>query len=262
MTASKAIVDGDSILFRAAANVDTLVQAYDKYQNILEEYTKASWCEESIVFIEGPGNWRRDIFEYYKANRTSAKQDEKASEIRFDLSMYLEESKLVIKAFGMESDDLVGRYAQKCMDRGKDYVVISADKDLDCIPGVHYRPNQWGQAKTYSVTEDEAKYNYLYQLLIGDGIDNIKSPKGLGPKAAQGILKGPLETWEDKVEAAYKERCGSHWLEALTFTGSLTHIQRYKDEMFNWRGNGTWKDLGFSGIPTSYTYTDKQLGKA
>ena len=130
------------------------------------------------------------------------------------------------------------------------------------VEGKHIRPNQWGEFKEYTIDEEQSDYNYFLQLMIGDMMDNIRSPHLLGKKTAEDILNNNSRgSWRKLVEKEYKERCGKEWEHALYFTGSLIHIQRSKDDMFSWNKEDTWWTKGFTSYPSCYKYTDKQLGK-
>ena len=258
---SLAIVDGDGLLFRAVSKVKNVDAAYNKYMKILTGYVRDSECNKAVIYCEGKGNWRKNIFEGYKATR-KVKQDKESQMIMLmELKDMLFDNKIAIPAVGCETDDLVRRRAHLCMDRDQEYMVISADKDLDMIVGPHMRVNQYGETKYYIIDEKMSDYNYFYQVMIGDMGDNIKSPHLLGPKYAEKLLKtNNRNSWRALIEKEYKDRCGSEWEHALYFTGSLVHIQRFKDDMFRWNKGGTWFDKGFEGAPSCYKYTKIQLG--
>lgn len=262
MAKSLAIVDGDGLLFRAVSKVKNVEAAYKKYMKILHGYVRDSECEKAIIYCEGKGNWRKDLFTGYKANRRPKGQVIDAQMIMLlELKDLLFDSKVAIPAIGCETDDLVRRRAHLCMQRDQDYMVISADKDLDMIIGPHMRVNQYGETKYYIIDEKMSDYNYFKQIMIGDMGDNIKSPYLLGPKLAEKILKtNNRKNWRTLIEKEYKDRCGKDWEHALYFTGSLIHIQRFKDDMFNWNKEGTWFDKKFQGAPSCYKYTTIQLG--
>jgi len=254
-----AIIDGDGALYRAAWNVENSEEAIEKYLDIVQGYAAEMWCDKSTIFVGGKGNWRYDIFDGYKFSRKGEMTDKQIQEKQWrdDIVKFLVDNKLAIASDGCEADDLVRRKAHKCRDRGIDYVVISADKDLDMVMGEHMRPNnQTGDYTHYSITDEESDYNYFKQILIGDMSDSIKSPAKLGPKTAEKLLASTShKNWRKMVEKEYQERCGSEWLHALYFTGSLVHIQRHQGDMFNWNKKGTWFDLGFEGPPSCYDYS-------
>ena len=146
--------------------------------------------------------------------------------------------------------------------RGQDYIVVSADKDLDMTVGPHLRFNTKNEIIQYDISQGQSDRNYYYQLLVGDMTDNIQHPNGVGPVKANKLLdEATPETWKDAVEAIYKEKCGDEWLHALYFTGSLIHIQRHKDDMFDWGERGSWYEQDFVGAPSCYNYTAAMLGK-
>ena len=259
------IIDGDGLLYQAAYNVKNVKQAYEKLVDKVEQLVTQDWDQDGsyTMFIEGKGNWRKDVFAEYKAPRGKAKSTDPNKELRWELSQYLVENKLVIPAVGMESDDLVRRKAEAMFRRDQPYVVASADKDLDMVCGHHIRFNTKWQLTQYEITKAKSDWNYFYQLMVGDGIDNIKSPKNLGPKKAEKLLaEHPRDQWRAVVEKEYKERCGSEWFHAIMFTGSLIHIQRAQDDYFVWdKEKGSWFDLDFTGPPSCYEYTNIQLGR-
>ena len=77
---------------------------------------------------------------------------------------------------------------------GREGIVAHIDKDINMIPGMHYNweLKRLGKlirpATIYEVTEEEALYNFYYQLLVGDATDNIKGVRGLGPVGASKFL--------------------------------------------------------------------------
>ena len=248
------IVDVDGILYRACWDALELKDAQDKFLDILTNYISDSWCDEAVGFVRGKGNWRYKVFEDYKAQRGTYTNERMNMEVMGELVEWIVKERIAIRSDGCEADDLVRRKAIKCANRGINYVIISADKDLDCIEGKHYRPNNKGDVQEYFVTPEEAEYNYYLQVLVGDMTDNIRSPNRLGPVTAKKILDGTSSSnWKRAIEEAYKERCGSEWLHALMFTGSLIHIQRYQDDYFKWNGKNFWEH-GFVGAPSCYPY--------
>lgn len=255
-----AIIDGDGALYRACWNVSDEKEAIEKYLDITTDYIKEVWCTESVIYLGGKTNWRYNVFPQYKGQRRAIVMDEKAErekELRNAIVDFMIQNKMGILTLNAEADDYCRRRAELSRKRNQEYVVISADKDLDMIIGEHLRPsNRDGKLTYYSITEAESDYNYYKQVLMGDMTDYIKSPKGIGTKTAEKILEGvPYDRYKTVVEETYKDKCGSEWLHALMFTGSLVHIQRYKDDMFKWQGKNFFEH-GFEGAPKCYKYED------
>jgi DNA polymerase-1 len=106
---------------------------------------------------------------------------------------------------GLEADDVMGILATTDRFIGES-VVVTLDKDLRTVPGVHFNPLK--DTKPLRVTDAQADYWWLTQALTGDTTDFYKGIPGCGPKKAEKIL-GPLHPkaspailWP-KVLAAY-----------------------------------------------------------
>ena len=103
----------------------------------------------------------------------------------------------------MEADDLIGIRAGELRKQGEDYIVISGDKDLDQIPGLHYNARH---KKFYEVTDDEGIRYIWQQMLTGDAADNVKGIKGIGDKTAlKMMLDVKTEDLQELVTRSYKD---------------------------------------------------------
>ena len=141
---------------------------------------------ELVICCEGIGNWRKDYFPQYKANRKKYREQ---SDINWDeafrvLGEVRDEIKenfpyKVIQIDHCEADDVIGVLASNTQEFGQyeDVLIISADKDfmqLQKYPNVHqYNPIQ---KKFYK--EDAPKANLIQKIMsgdTGDGVPNILS---------------------------------------------------------------------------------------
>ena len=141
---------------------------------------------ELVICCEGIGNWRKDYFPQYKANRKKYREQ---SDINWDeafrvLGEVRDEIKenfpyKVIQIDHCEADDVIGVLASNTQEFGQyeDVLIISADKDfmqLQKYPNVHqYNPIQ---KKFYK--EDAPKANLIQKIMsgdTGDGVPNIMS---------------------------------------------------------------------------------------
>jgi 5'-3' exonuclease len=84
-----------------------------------------------------------------------------------------------------EADDLIGIASDEYRRKGEEVVIVSIDKDLDCIPGVHYNSVR---DEVYIVTPEQALRNFYYQVLLGDTTDNVPGVPGVGEKTATKLL--------------------------------------------------------------------------
>lgn len=73
------------------------------------------------------------------------------------------------EADNIEADDVLSILRNGILPN--DVVVLcSPDKDLNQVPGSHYN---YSKATFKEVSESESKYNFWYQVLVGDTSDNI-----------------------------------------------------------------------------------------
>ena len=141
---------------------------------------------ELVICCEGIGNWRKDYFPQYKANRKKyrEKSDIDWNEAFRILSEVREEIKenfpyKVIQVDKCEADDVIGVLCANTQEFGQyeDVLIISADKDfmqLQKFPNVkQYNPIQ---KKFYK--EEAPKANLIQKILsgdTGDGVPNVMS---------------------------------------------------------------------------------------
>ena len=106
------------------------------------------------------------------------------------------------------------------------------------IKGWHYNIKE--RATDY-VEQDEADYNFYYQLLTGDTSDHIKGVPGIGDKTAHKILAN-LATNMDryaKVLDKYNQVYGTEGAAALLENAQLLWIQREEGVMWTPPNDGS-----------------------
>lgn len=199
---SKLLLDGDIVAYRAAysTNNDFPEDAIDKVDEIIEYLLEdtmflpdASMME---VFLTGKGNFRFDLVDNYKANRTGVEKPIHLQAIRD----HMVDNWGAVVSEGEEADDLIGIRATQI---GPFAVVASVDKDMLQIPCTHYNLRK----KTWVVVSEWEGLLFFYeQILTGDKADNIIGLHGIGPVKAKKILKGAETERElfDRCVAQYK----------------------------------------------------------
>lgn len=235
------IVDGDPVLFRSAWNCNTLEQALAEYRKNIEDLENCCFnnLRETKVAVKGNGNFRIDFCSNYKSGRSRA-QAKNDNPMDVELRNYLISKGEVIPADGMEADDLVRIWAVEAQKKGHKYIIASLDKDLQCIPGIHYTwrfINKQMFDSFHHVDEDTADIHYWSQVLQGDPVDDIPGIWRVGPVKAKNILEGASGSLERKqrVIDAYYEAYGDDWKEKMMHTGTLIHIMRTPNDMFKLR---------------------------
>lgn len=214
-----ALIDGDIVTFRAAfsAEEEPVNIACSRASTMLDMILLATKADEYKVFLSGDGNFRYKVFPEYKANRLKSKRPKWEKEVR----SYLEIEWNAELSQGCEADDMMGVSANE------NTVICTIDKDLDQIPGLHYNfVKDW----LYDVSPEKARYNFYYQLLVGDTADGIKGVPGIGPKKAQAIL-GQCETERELFEAC-REAYGND--DELAMNAKCLHVWRKIGDIWKW----------------------------
>lgn len=132
------------------------------------------------VYLTGKDNFRYDIatIQPYKGNRVNVKRPYWEKEIR----QFLVDNWGAVVVDGEEADDAVaisGTYNYP------NCVIVSADKDLDNVPGWHRKMKN---KDLYFVTPTAARLHFYKQLLTGDNADHIRGIPGVAEKTALKIL--------------------------------------------------------------------------
>lgn len=154
----------------ALHNVDSVVENIEKY---------FKRCE---FFLSGKGNFRYDIatVQPYKANR--GPKPVYYHEVRG----YFADKYMATFSEGEEADDLLGKRQTKAQAEGEEQTcIVTIDKDLDMIPGMHYN---FVKDKMYDVSERDGFRSFYKQVVTGDRTDNIPGLDGIGPVKASRVI--------------------------------------------------------------------------
>jgi len=189
------------------------------------------------IYVHGGGNFRHDIYPDYKAHRAEQRKPEHLEAVKD----YLVNRWGAIKVEGMETDDKLGIQQMKGIRMAEDTLessstmIVSHDKDLDMIPGWHYKI-KYGkpvdQGETYFIDELEGWKLFFTQCLTGDSTDGIPGLyKITGDKATRlkkftiDKCENPQDMWE-----AVKIFWGQDYQEELMITANLLWIKRQEGE--------------------------------
>ena len=207
------VVDGDIFLWECGLSVETSIHWGDDMWTLhadaqearlrldialasLREKTNAATM---VVALSGDENWRKSVLPTYKYHRKKSRKPV----VFFALKEYVRETYRTFEYPQLEADDVCGMLMGRKLWRTRfDRVLVSTDKDLLQIPGLHYNPNKPEEGIT-EVSEEDGDYNHLFQALTGDLVDGYSGCPGVGPKTAQKIL-GSNPCWA-KVLDAYRK---------------------------------------------------------
>ena len=153
----------------------------------IEDWTTRAGCTTSLLFRSccRSSGYRRQVYESYKASRDRTTGDDWGGILMANLWQRTTSTYPVIDGedLSLEADDLLGIYGQT-----PGTVMVTIDKDLRTVPGVHFNPDK--DLEPVTVTPEEAQKARLRQWLTGDSTDNIPGIPGIGPKKADKILGG------------------------------------------------------------------------
>lgn len=213
-------------------DLEDLANALHLIDNMIESIVKETDCDDFVTILSGPDNYRKELATIvpYKGNRVAAKP------VYFDeIKDYLVREYDAYYTDGIEADDECGILQMENPE--EDTIIVSIDKDLDCVPGLHYN---WRKKEKYDVSPEQAAYHFYKQLLTGDTVDNIKGCPNIGPKKAEKILEtctynGDLYTYKcdmyEKVRNMYKEKY-EDGDSALLENARLLWIQHKREELW------------------------------
>ena len=184
-----------------------------------------TFADEYLIAVKSSSNFRDDIWGDYKKHRTPS------NSVKY-IRQFLIEQKDAVEAYYREADDLLRIWAEEARSIGKDFIICGIDKDLKCVPGMHYHTRD---RIVFEVSEVEANILFYSQLLQGDSVDGIPGVPKVGPKKAEKLL-GHLTSEEDMQEAVvgeYVAYYGSKWYEYLLANGKMLYIQKHLDDWFS-----------------------------
>jgi len=140
-------------------------------------------------FVTGKSNFRYDIIKNYKGNRAGRRPA--------NLPVCKQEllNRGAVLNENLEADDLVIIRAKELDKLGIPWTIVGCDKDLLQIEGHFYDPFK---REAQKVSKGEARNNLWKQIATGDSTDNIKSPRGLGPKSFDKAFK--CYDWEEGTD--------------------------------------------------------------
>ena len=224
------LIDADSIYFRQACVTKNKKDIRQGIDYMMNQIKRDCLSDQLMVAVKGHGNFRKDLFPKYKANRKDLDENLKVA-LTYGHE-YMCKKWDAVMADGMEADDLVAIWAYEAREAETAYVIAGIDKDLLQIPGHHYN---FVKRMHSDVDDDQAHLSLMLQCLTGDGTDNIPGIKGVGPKTAEKIMKGvPMERRWNRVRASWRGyKAGNPDLsyDLLRMLTSWEEYERIKDRI-------------------------------
>jgi len=120
---------------------------------------------EMVMALGSSTNFRYSIEPSYKANRRKYRRPAGYGKLR----EWITDTWPVVRYENLEADDAIGVSVRK------GDVIVSGDKDLKTIPGLHLIDDN-----IVKITEREADMHFYKQILVGDRADNFFGCPGIG----------------------------------------------------------------------------------
>ena len=159
-----------------------------------------------VVITDAGGNWRKDVFPEYKANRKKTREDSSVNwERLFEITnMVFDEITenfpyRTMRVWGTEADDCIAQIVIGTQEFGayEDIMIVSADKDFAQLQK-YKNVKQYSPMTKKFITEEDPRGFLLEHILKGDtsdGIPNVLSPDNT---FVDGLRQKPLS--KKKIE--------------------------------------------------------------
>lgn len=238
----KAYLDGDVLVYQAGFGSDAAAKekgfvhedlsfCLHGCKKLIHALVEEAGADEYVVFLSHPVNERESIFPEYKANRDPTHKPYWYGEIAEYL---LEHHGALYSSFGVEADDAMGIAQMQSIADDEESIIVTNDKDLDMIPGLHLNFSKTKRANgVYEIADPEGLRIFYRQMLTGDGTDNIPGMfKQLGVKATE-KWKLPLEAMtnnremKEYIRSIYKDD------EFVNMIGKLLWIHRQEGDWWS-----------------------------
>ena len=203
------LIDGSGYIFRAYYALPPLsrksdglptgavngfcTMLYKLLEDVRSDDSKNKPTHFVVIFDSAKKNFRNEIYEDYKANRTEAPED---------LVPQFEYIRKSVEAFNVvsaemlnyEADDLIATYTEQILKKGAKVTIVSADKDLMQLVKFGVRLYDPMKSKVLGNKEVKEKFGVEpnrvidVQALAGDSSDNIPGVPGIGIKTAAELI--------------------------------------------------------------------------
>lgn len=227
-----ALIDGDVLLHATLWETTNYQAAVDKLKYNIEDYTDGAFCNECIIAV-GPRNgknYRDDMYPDYKQTTMRVKGRKEKPEHFIKVKEFLYERDEVVVGDNIEADDLLGILSRQL---GDNCVIVTVDKDMDQLSGIHYNP-KYNKERYYIVDQEQADRFFLKQLLMGDAMDKIPGLPKYGPIKAEKIIDSCTTVLEaaSTVLDHYFMTYDKDWENYFLANGKLLWLQRKDYDWF------------------------------
>ncbi|TCR92595.1 hypothetical protein [Rhizobium sp. BK376] len=198
-----------------------LKEVKNTFLNTVKNIKKELEATDVVLCLSQGLTFRHEIYSAYKGGR-----GRKPLGVTAVKRWLVEEHGAKVKP-GIEADDTLGILATHPSLIKGEKIIVSADKDLQTIPGNLYRGGNWVE-----IDAPTARYNWLLQTLTGDVTDGYPGCPGMGPVSARKILdkldiENEAEWWPAIVEAYAKKNLDEEFALTMARCARILHYTDY-----------------------------------
>ncbi len=216
------LIDGDLWAYRVAAADEQVIDFGDgrfglysdvetgvaNLDALMEDFQKRLGADRLIVAISDDANFRKTVLPTYKSNRANVRRPA----ILKPLLEHFRENYEVFTRPTLEADDVLGILATNPKVVPGEKIIVTMDKDLRTVPGLHWNPEKEGLTKEQRptrITPAEADLAFYAQVLSGDMVDGYGGCPGIGKKRAEALVREPVRFVKDHREIKRGPRAGT-----------------------------------------------------
>jgi len=206
--ATEWIKDKDDLVIIPSVYPFSLSRALANTRAFLKQIKHQTKADDLLFCFSSNNNFRNNstTFIKYKGNRENFIRPFHFDSIKnFLLSNY---SYVYFKEYNLEADDLLAIYNTIYLKRHEGWkpVIVSQDKDLLQVPGIHLNMDTKNHEKysksgeLFEIDVVEGNRSLYKQMLTGDIIDNIPGYKHLTGKNLKKSLVEKIDEFDDELD--------------------------------------------------------------
>lgn len=202
------LVDGDLWAYRTAAATEKSTDFGDgqfvltadaeagkfNLDALMDDFLHTLGADRIIVAISDERNFRKEILPTYKSNRANIRRPI----ILQELLQHFRDEYEVFTRPGLEADDVMGILLTNPKVVKGEKIVVTMDKDLRSVPGLHWNPEK--EKKPVLIKPAEADALFYGQVLSGDIVDGYSGCPGIGVKGAAELVANPIRMVNETYE--------------------------------------------------------------
>lgn len=167
-----ALLDLDICVYHCASACspdESLAEVKNTVDMFIRDWMLKAGATHYVGFVTGDNNFRKQIAQtwVYKGHRLHIEKPSWYPQVK----QYVIDHWKALVMEDMEADDGLAIAQTLFQRRGIESIIVTEDKDLLQVPGLHLNKNK--SDTVFTVTEEQAHKNLWLQVVTGDATDNI-----------------------------------------------------------------------------------------